>query len=122
MITEFERKIICSIIKGNNGITDITKDVLGENGLRKNYERVKYHLKVLVDEGIIKKNGNGYEMQEWVDIGDATITLKTEHETKLLEAGKTLFVNGIAGDNVATVVVFLEEKASKTGEEKTNDR
>jgi len=113
MITEFERRLICSIIKGKNGITEITKDVLGENRIRQNYERVKYHLRILVDEGIIKKNGNGYEIPEWVDIGDATVELKTPTETKLLDAGKTLFVNGIAGDDVATVVVFLEERESK---------
>jgi hypothetical protein len=114
MITEFERQIICSIIKGKNGITEITKDVLGENRRRQNYERVKYHLRILVDEGIIKKNGNGYEIPEWVDIGDATVELKTPTTTKVLPAGRTLFVNGMAGETPATVVVFLEERESRT--------
>jgi hypothetical protein len=113
VITEFERQIICSIIEGNHGFTEITKDLLGENGLRKNYERVKYHLHILVEEGIIIKNGAGYELPEWVDIGDATVELKTDSEIKVLPAGRTLFVNGIVGSTPATVVVFLEEHESK---------
>jgi predicted transcriptional regulator len=112
MISEFERQLLCSMLKGKTGITEITKDVMGEHKLRQNYERVKYHLRLLVDAGIIEKNGHAYKIPQWVDVGIATVELTSEEITKKVDAGKTLFVNGLAGNTPAISVIFLEEKQS----------
>ena len=111
-ISELDRKIICAILDGHTGITDITNQIFGAKR-RKEYELVKYHLRAIEDEGIIVKNGNGYKMPEWVDVGNAEVTLKTDDDVLVMEAGKTIFVNGVAGESHATAIIFLEEKQSK---------
>ena len=71
-------------------------------------------MRAIEDEGIIVKNGNGYKMPEWVDVGNAEVTLQTEAGTLVMDAGKTIFVNGVAGESHATAIIFLEERKSKT--------
>jgi acyl CoA:acetate/3-ketoacid CoA transferase alpha subunit len=116
MITELERRILLELTKGERGITEITRKLT--NGVtKKDYEKMKYHLKALVEENIITRNGRMYKINTGIRTGTATITLTTDDDnTLILEAGKTIFVTGeeIVNDETrpATAVIFLEEKKS----------
>jgi DNA-binding transcriptional ArsR family regulator len=117
MITELERRILLELTKGERGITEITRK-LTNGTTKKDYEKIKYHLKALVEENIITREKRMYKINKGIQTGTATITLKTEtDETWILEAGKTIFVMGeeIMNNETrpATAVIFLEEKQSK---------
>lgn len=114
MITELEKLIICSLINGNSGITEITKEIYGDDNLKTDYERVKYHLKKLEKMELITKNGSGYKLHDAVTVGNATVELNTGKIIEVLDVGKTMFVRGTEDDEDAIAIVFLESKEEKT--------
>lgn len=113
MINDLEKKIICSVIDGNNGITSIVKNIYGDTNLKNDYERVKYHIKNLTSKGIITKNENGYKLPDDATIGDATVELNTGEVIEVLEAGKTIFMRGTTDGIEAIAMIFLETADKK---------